>query len=226
MDKDNKLWIEEWSKEKYEPIQKDFVSVGNGTDAEPKSSMCLAAFAVGMKENYKEGMKLLDYGCGNCRMANFLSKRLKDFTYYGVEPNSPYGKGQTESATNYFGNDKRVSIGLIGEEIEKEAISNADTVLLLSVFTHTTIEETKAIITKLIPIIERGGSVVFSVILGDKYSPVGNNAYTIKDSYGVVYNTLKQIEELQQQFNVNMELTYEYEADGGSKHSVYRTTKR
>lgn len=124
-----------------------------------------------------------------------------------------------------FGHDSRIKLGFIGDEIEKNAIDNANMALLLSIFTHTTIEETKNILKKLLPIVERNGIIIFSMILGNKYSPLGANAYGFKDSYGVVYNTQLQVNQLVKELNVDIELDNVFEADGGYKHSIFKTRK-
>ena len=180
MNINDNLWREIWSKEKYAPISNAYQSRGFGTDKEPESSVCMASFANAMGDKFKEGMVLLDYGCGSGRFCNFMSKRLKDFSYYGVEKfgsGTQWGENAIDFARSHFGKDPRVTFGSIGCEIEKEGIEKADIALLLSVCTHTTIEETNMIFNKLSPIIEKGGIVTFSIFLSDKYSVSKNLAF-------------------------------------------------
>jgi len=224
MNFEDKLWIEKWIQEPFSPISETYVCAGYGTDKEPDGSLCMASFAFSMGDNFKEGMKLLDYGCGSARFCNFISKRLKNFTYYGLEPDSPFGNEGIEIAKNHFGYDQRVKFGFIGTDLEKEAINNVDTVLLLSIFTHTTIEETEQILRKLFPIIERGGKVVFSMILGSRYRPLGKGAYTMPESIDVVYNTTQQIKVLKQKLSCNMNFVDSFLA-GDYLHSIYEVVK-
>lgn len=220
------LWINKWSKEIYVPIVLEYEKKGIivGTDPEPKASLCIASFVNAMGEKYKEGMKILDYGCGSARVSNFLSKRLKDFHYIGIEKfKSHYTETCINKAIELFGHDERVIVGYTESELEKKAIEICETVLLLSVFTHTTIEETERILKKLLPIIDRGGNIVFSMIHGNKYELKGN-AYDFKDNYSITYNTIKQVDDLKNKLNINIDLIDMF--DAGVMHSIYKITKK
>ena len=87
MEFNSDLWIKKWVVEYYSPIVLEYDKKGIivGTDPEPRVSLCLASFAEAMGDKYKEGMRVLDYGCGSARFSNFLSKRLKEFYYIGLE---------------------------------------------------------------------------------------------------------------------------------------------
>ena len=218
----DKEWLDNWAILKFPPIVEDYESKGIivGSDEEPLASVCMASFAKVMGHNYREGMKVLDYGCGSARFSNFLSMRLKDFTYIGLERNiSDYTKECIDKANELFSHDPRVRVGYTESELENEAIEIADTVLLLSVFTHTNIEETYRIVEKLLPITKRGGSIVFSMIHEPEYALIGN-AYGFNDNYSITYNTTKQVKELAKAFNVSIKLIDTYDA-GGILHSIY-----
>jgi len=223
---ENKLWINKWSKEKYKPISETYNCSKYGTDGEPGASICMSSFARTMGKNFKEEIKLLDYGCGAARFCNFMSRRLKDFTYYGLEPNSEFGRDSIETAKKFFGHDSRINLGFIGSELEQEAIEKVDTVLLLSIFTHTTIEETNEILTKLLPIIQRGDKIVFSVLIAEKYDLFQGKAYTMENSYMTVRNTIQQIKEIQQKFNCKLKVKDTFSAQGGiNVHQIYEMVK-
>jgi len=214
---EDSLWTDIWVKEKYLPISSILEDI--------EVSVCLASFAYTMKSNFREDMKILDYGCGPGRLCNFMSKRLKNFTYYGIEPKSIYGKSCIDKAKILYKNDKRANFGFIGEDIEIEAINSVDVVLLLSIFTHTTIEQTEIILKKLNPIIEKNGSIVFSVILDTNYKTVGSGAYTLEDTYQIVYNTEEQIEEIKRVLECNIKLEDTYLTPKNHLHSIYRAFK-
>lgn len=217
------LWQDTWSKEKYEPISHFYVSYGFGTDKEPDASVCMASFANAMGNKFKEKMVLLDYGCGSARFCNFMSKRLKDFSYYGIE--KPGGEKNGEKAIEYarmcFGYDKRITLGLIGDEVEKEAIEKAEVVLLLSIFTHLTVEEMNAIMDKLLPIIQRGGSIVFSAFIRDEYSVGKGGGYGFADCYSAVYFTKEQFKEMEKRLGIRIAEIDTFITPTGYKHIIF-----
>jgi 2-polyprenyl-3-methyl-5-hydroxy-6-metoxy-1,4-benzoquinol methylase len=219
------LWINKWSIEKYSPIVEKYNGIIVGTDNEPRASLCMASFSEAMGEYFKEKMNILDYGCGGGRYCNFLSKRLKDFNYVGIEK---YGSNYTDSCINesikFFGEDSRVKFGYTNSELEKKAMDNCEIVLLLSVFTHTTIETTSNILEKLKPIVDRGGIIIFSMILADEYSLVGE-AYGFDDNYTITYNTKDQIEDLKNKLKVKINLIGDFNTDENILHSIYRVEK-
>ena len=228
MKQNTEEWTNIWSIENYQPIAETWVSVGHGTDEEPAQSLLLSAFSSAMREKYGEGMKILDYGCGTGRYANFLSKRLKDFQYIGLEKaNSTQAWGEISVRDGLInaGHDDRFRLGFTESMLETKAIDECNVVLLLSVFTHTTIEETYRIILKLLPIVNRGGKIVFSMILGDSYQLQGN-LYGHKDSFQVTYNTITQVNEIAEKFNVNINLEREFEANWGYVHSIFSIEKK
>ena len=220
----DKLWIDVWSKEKYPPIVENYNGIIVGTDDEPAASLCIASFINAMGDKYKEGMKILDYGCGSARVCNFLSKRLIDFNYIGLERvESDYCRNCINKAIELFKKDPRVEVGYIDTDLDRKAIATCDTVLLLSVFTHTTIEETERILIKLLPVIERGGNIVFSMIHGDSYKLGKDNTYGFKDNYRITYNTIQQVDELKTKLRVNIDLIDTF--DTNALHTIYRVSK-
>ncbi len=214
------LWTDVWSKDSYPPINP--LPNPDGTENEPEFSLCMASFAYAMGEHFKEGMTILDYGCGSARFCNFMSRKLRDFVYYGIEKRSSsarWGELEINTAQYRFQHDPRIKLGFIEEDIEQEAINNADVALLLSIFTHMSIEETKRTMEKLMPIARRGGKIVFSVIHGDEYQLVGSKIYGFDNFYNVVYNTPQQIQNLGDELEANITLqdTYVSPLRGGQK---------
>lgn len=229
MKKSDGLWTDVWSKEAYGPMRADYREEIYGTDGEPQASVCMASFSQGMGPGFKEGMRILDYGCGAGRYANFLSRRLKSFEYWGVEPRTAGPSGGEASigkARAWFGVDSRVRFGFIGSDVEKEALGRVDVVLLLSIFTHTTIEETEEVMRKMLPVVERGGMVVFSVIFGREYE-LGNGdmAYGSKNFYGVVRLTVAQLDELGRRLGMGILQVEGFDAGPGAFHSICRVWK-
>lgn len=197
------LWKEKWSVTKYNPIVGGQIGGWWGDDQEPNSSRWMASLSEAMGDGFKEGVCVLDYGCGCARYANFLSERLEDFTYYGLEMNVDNGKescgvNAIKLAQSYFGKDKRIHLGFIEDEIEKEAFEKCDIILLGSVFTHIPIEEIEKINKKCMGTIDRGGIVVFSIFLGSEYKPGIKGIYGIDDCYRTVHYTKEQLKEMYQ----------------------------
>jgi SAM-dependent methyltransferase len=226
MNFNDELWLNKWRIEKYTPIVENYEKKGIivGTDDEPRASLCIASFINAMGEKYKEGMKIMDLGCGSARVSNFLSKRLKNFHYIGIEKSkSTYTESCINKAIELFGNDDRIELGFTDSELEKKAIETSDVVLLLSVFTHTTIEATEEILIKIMPIVKRGGYVVFSMIHGNEYKLSNGNAYDFFDNYKVTFNTTQQVEKLKTKLNVNIDLIDTFDAN--ILHSIYRVSK-
>ena len=207
----DKLWLNVWSKEKYPSCGE--LSTKEGMD------VGFASFAYAMGRYFGEGVKLLDYGCGPARFCNFMSSRLKDFKYYGIEPNSEYGINCIQKAKEFYKKDRRISLGLIGDDIESESIKEADVALLCSIFTHLTIEQTESILYKLYPIIENDGIIVFSMIIGNEYEICKPGHYSIEETYGIVYNTEEQIRELTRMYDI--ELKDRWMTPKKHLHSIY-----
>jgi ubiquinone/menaquinone biosynthesis C-methylase UbiE len=57
-----------------------------GADSAEASDNWFTALSNAAGQSFCEGMVMLDYGCGCGRYANWISRRIKDFTYYGLEP--------------------------------------------------------------------------------------------------------------------------------------------
>jgi len=225
----DKLWTDVWSKEKYEPISTFYISTGFGADEEPEGSILLSTFMEAMGDNFREGMTILDYGCGSARLCNFMSKRLKDFTYYGVE--QPGGTGHSTRAIEYakmcFGHDERVSLGMIGDEVEKEGLEKADTVLLLSIFTHLKIEDANAIMDKFMPLISRGGTVIFSAFLKDRYKIVGKDmGYGLPGCYFAVYYTQEQLDEMEKRLDIKITQVGRFDTSSGYNQLIFKAEKK
>jgi hypothetical protein len=62
------------------------------------------------------------------------------------------------------------------------------------------------------------------MIIGDSYQEEGN-LYGHTDAFGVTYNTINQIEEIKNKFDVKITLENVFLANGGFKHNIYSLYK-
>jgi SAM-dependent methyltransferase len=204
------LWTEKWSKVAFTPPIQDFTAAVRklsekhgfqpfGEEDEPGSSLWLASLSEAMGDSFREGMIVLDYGCGAGRYAQFLRQRLTRFSYYGLEkPGSvvQHGERSIEAARELFEGDERAAFSLIGSPLETNALERADVAVLGSIFTHVDFDELKNILYKLEPIVARRGKVAFSIFIDDAYRLESPGAYGFADCYGRVWFSEKQLEQL------------------------------
>ena len=167
-------------------------------------------------EHLKEDMVVLDYGCGGGRLCNYLSKRLQNFTYFGLEP--PYGDGPDaiRFAREHFA-DPRVVFDFIGSYSELEAIKKADCVVMGSVLTHLTFEDGMITLDKFRTVADRSGKIFASVFLGQEYElrpPM--NYCGCPNCYAAVILTHSQLNKLQ------YEITGTFLAQGIHLHHILK----
>jgi SAM-dependent methyltransferase len=196
MELSDALWQDKWRPLRYPKIVEGPIVGGCGCEDEPMSSLWCAAFAEAMGDRYGEGMRLLDYGCGYGRFFNFLTGRLATFKYFGLEvAGSSTGHGQAclAYARRTFGDDPRGRFGLVGSELEEQALGEVNVVLLASILTHLDFDTFKALLNKFLSVIARGGAVVFSVVHGDRYECVGPGKYGMPDCYHETHYTHQQL---------------------------------
>jgi len=127
-----------------------------------------------------EGETVLDYGCGNGRLANFISSKIEQFQYFGLELWSSHGRDCISDARVWLGEDPRVQFGFIDAELEDEAISKADVVVLGSILPHLSADDSITLLQKFIPLLDRGGRICFSCKIEERQK---NSGYS--KAYGV-----------------------------------------
>jgi SAM-dependent methyltransferase len=206
----DRLWTEKWSKINFTPRLRDFSTAVRahaaakslclfGTDEEPGSSLWLASLSEAAGESFREGIAVLDYGCGAGRYAQFLRQRLRSFEYYGLEkPGSvlQHGEKSIKAAHKLFRWDRRIRFNLIGSRLEAKALSRVWLVVLGSIFTHVDFDELQCILKKMRPVLSRGGKVVFSIFLAGTYRLEDRGLYGFEDCYSRVWFTEEQIQSL------------------------------
>jgi len=139
----------------------------------------------------KEGITVLDYGCGNARLGNFMSCFLKEFTYFGLEMPTNHGRLHIENAQRWIGHDQRIFLGYLDRSGLLESIlSQVDVVVLGSIVSHLDQEDSIEVLLKLKPVVDRGARVVFSCcILPERLASTDRDVYGVKGSYGFFFHS-------------------------------------
>jgi SAM-dependent methyltransferase len=232
-------WKEKWSRNLFKPAARDFHSIVSkysearnfslfGSDEEPLSSVWLASLSEAAGDYFREGLKVFDYGCGAGRYCNFLEQRLESFQYYGVEKRGSscrHGEKSILVANGIFRHDRRARFGFIGSRLEEEAIENVDVVILGSIFTHVDFREVRHILARLRPVIERGGKVVFSAFISDKYRLEGRGAYGFTDCYSRVWFEPEQLAQLANQEEWHLSEQESFLAQDVNLHRIFALNK-
>jgi cyclopropane fatty-acyl-phospholipid synthase-like methyltransferase len=172
---------------------------------------------------FKNGMKLIDWGCGYGRVYMYLNKHFTDFTYYGFElPGEYNGNILIETARKKYQNDTRAHFDYIDSPSVDTAFKQCNAMILGSVVTHLSIEDSLSLFHRFLPFLENGGIVVFSTILSNTYLCKGINAYLDGKAFGVVYNTINQIEDLAKSVNCKLEKVGTFDTDHKIVHTIFK----
>jgi SAM-dependent methyltransferase len=225
-------WIETWSKIAYptEDFRALMQTAGGstlqfGTDDEPHSSLWLASLSRAIGDTFQEGMRVLDYGCGAGRYAHFLRQRLRNFTYIGLERRGStvgHGESSVEIARRVFADDERIHFDFIGGAAQIEALAYSDVAVLGSIFTHVDIDEIKRIFAKLMPIVKRGGRVVFSIFLADTYRLEDPGIYGFDDCYNRSFFTGDQLNAVASHLGCRLMECERFIAQQVNVHRIFR----
>lgn len=151
-----------------------------------------------------EHISILDYGCGYGRLSNYLSEKLNNFSYFGLEPNYAGGPQHIGDALKYF-NDPRNRFGFIGTELEQEALEKCNLIVLGSVFTHLNYNTIKLILSKFKPIANDNVNIIASIFFDKEYSlgPSYNDYPDIKYFYEYVFYKEDMIRKICDFYTIN-----------------------
>ena len=218
-----KHWEEYWKICKNKPIvSSPQVCLYGGSNIEPLASIGMSCFLDPVRHKFKENFSILDYGCGAGILSNFISERLNNFTYYGLEPLSNHGKERIDLAKANF-NDSRVKFGFIESSIKDCYDRKIDAVVLISVFTHLNIKDIYVCLNNLLPIFDNNPelSIVFSCFT-DNISRLHILCPNINDRYyATSHIEIKNIETFCKNNKLKLNKCIDFTAQGGYIHEIY-----
>ena len=173
-------------------------------------------------DTYGEGMSILDYGCGAGIFFNFLSARLKNFTYKGVEPNTKFGQNRIALAKKSFGHDSRAEFGFIEKDLKKW-LHEVDSVVAISVYTHL---EPAASIASIDNVMTQGNNIEFTFsIFNRKVSHVVSSQPAYGPGYhGMSYWTIEWVENYSNSKGFTLTHESDFKAAGGHIHNIFKLT--
>ena len=221
-------WESFWKNEKFKPIvlgPPPAILYG-GTNQEPLASIGMSCFLDAVREDFKPGFSVIDYGCGAGILSNFISARLQDFKYVGLEPDSQHGWGRIALGERYF-KDPRVSFGTIEEDFNEKIKNKVDAVVLISVFTHLALMDVYTILDGLIEVFERNPkcSIVFSCFIAEKSEALNHQPHIWERFYGEAYLSLADLRAYTDACGLKLEKHMDFTAMGGFVHSIFKISR-
>jgi Methionine biosynthesis protein MetW len=211
MDINSVAWTNFWGVDKYPPSNSNYVcDAVFGTPQEPDSSIWCASLLESSRDKLEEPFSVLDYGCGDGRLFNFLSRHFKDFNYYGLETETQHGVNSINLANRYFQNDKRASFG--------HKCVKADLNVLGSVATHISIKAFENILKEIMP--SRLGTVA-SIFISDNYYLESKGAFGYEDCYARAFYTKSLLDKMCKRLGLNHEQKESFLAQGCNAHLIF-----
>ena len=217
-------------------LSRGWTDMGCGSDVEPYSTRWCECLSEGIRD--KTSYNIIDWGCGYARFLLHIIKKgnVNTTRYFGFELQ---GKTHGEllidfCRENYSHLDMKegssIKFGYVdNEELVKEAKNKCTTMLLGSVFTHLSLESSKAIINRFDDFIVNGGEIVFSLILSanniDKQEVQG--VYENSDCFAIVYYSYDSLNALSfsnGEHRYKIEQVSVFQTDHGVKQDIFRLT--
>ena len=221
------IWDSFWVFKKFDPILKDppLISYG-GTNIEPLASIGMCCFLDASKDKFKEGFSIIDYGCGTGILSNFISERISNFEYYGLEPNSSHGNQRINLGKNLF-KDSRVFLGTIENDLDVCLSKKIDSIILISVFTHLKIDDILNILDNLIKVFDKNPEcdIVFSCFTSTSPKVENYQPYIWERFYGVSYISETDLVDYCNKKGLLLKNHISFTAQGGYVHKIFKITK-
>lgn len=220
-------WNTYWSSTHYPPVvTAPPAAMYGGTNTEPLASIGMSCFLDAVREDFKEGFKVLDYGCGAGILGNFISARLQNFTYYGLEPNTLHGNERIGLAKQCI-DDKRFTFGHIETDFDLISKQELDTIVLISIFTHMTEDDISTVLDSLQSVFSRNpkASIVFSCFIDQESRVETLQSHIWERFYGRSFITSKFLTHYCSENNLKLTHHMDFVAQGGHVHSIIKINK-
>jgi 2-polyprenyl-3-methyl-5-hydroxy-6-metoxy-1,4-benzoquinol methylase len=197
-----------------------------GSNTEPLASMGMSCFLDPMGDKFCEGVSILDYGCGAGILANHISKQLKNFTYYGLEPQSKHGEERLSLAKQYI-SDPRCSFGFIEHELITTLKKKIDSIILISVFTHLEDRDIINTLDSLCRVFDHNPEcdIIFSCFLSTEKRLVNFMPHIWSRFFGESYIPISVLENYCKNKNLSLTHCTSFLAQGNYMHEIFRIKK-
>ena len=149
----------------------------------------------------EENDHVFDYGCGNARLANFMSTRLVNFTYYGLEMNTGHGRFHDENAKRWLGADPRITLGYLDDESAfQDALVSSNVVILGSVISHLGVDDAMVVFRRLKSVLHRCGRIVFSCMVAEENQvSKRRDVYEVPGSYAFIIHSRSLLQAIERE---------------------------
>jgi 2-polyprenyl-3-methyl-5-hydroxy-6-metoxy-1,4-benzoquinol methylase len=186
----------------------------------------MCCFLDASKDKFTNGFSVLDYGCGAGILSNFISERLSDFNYYGLEPNTPHGKERINLGKNLF-KDDRVFLGLINDDLDFCFSKKIDSIILISVFTHLLISDITQILDRLTKVFDKNPNcdIIFSCFTSEFSKTERPETHIWERFYGKSYIQESELNDYCKKNNLKINKHTSFTSQGEHVHEIFKINK-
>ena len=171
-------------------------------------------------------------GCGYGRFLNYiLTKDIDKFKYYGFELHGEKnGDLLIDFCKTHYLNlnnpNRIIKFGYVDDiKLLDEATRNCDSILLGSVFTHMSMNDSLLFLEKFDNFIMNGGNIVFSLIIEQNiYKLIGPGAYGIPNGYSCVFHSNNELQQLCKNKRYKIQNLGKFQTNHTIKHDIFKLT--
>jgi hypothetical protein len=219
----DEAWSSHWSKEQFPPACSSYAcGFEFGTPNEPASSLWCASLLEPLRKAgaLSTEFAAVDWGCGDGRLFNFLSRRYRKFRYFGIEQENSFGMSCLWRASASFGQDKRAMFATAENNKAAQALDKATFIVLGSVATHLVEQDLRECLSKFDRALRRGAPLVSSFFIGNSFSAFIPGLYGNPKCHGAVTYTKPMIEDIAKSLGCTATEEGEFEAKDGHLHRI------